>query len=71
MFGALVCLDAAGNEVVLRAFSGSYDGKWNRDGWAPPLFDEEKYKAEAAYYDDVFLEAEADHCKTAKYERDT
>lgn len=45
MFGALVCLDAAGNEVVLRAFSGSYDGKWNRDGWAPPLFDEEKYKA--------------------------
>ena len=45
MFGALVCLDAAGNEVVLRAFSGSYEGKWNRDGWAPPLFDEEQYKA--------------------------
>ena len=45
MFGALVCLDSAGNEVVLRAFSGSYDGAWNRDGWAPPLFDEEKYKA--------------------------
>lgn len=45
MFGALVCLDDAGNEVVLRAFSGSYDGKWNRDGWAPPLFDEEEYKA--------------------------
>ncbi|MBO7122170.1 MAG: RluA family pseudouridine synthase [Treponema sp.] len=45
MFGALVCLDQAGNEVVLRAFSGSYDGKWNRPGWAPPLFDEEKYNA--------------------------
>ncbi|MBR5095661.1 MAG: RluA family pseudouridine synthase [Treponema sp.] len=45
MFGALVCLDASGNELVLRAFSGSYDGKWNRDGWAPPLFDEEEYKA--------------------------
>ena len=45
MFGALVCLDASGNELVLRAFSGSYDGKWKRDGWAPPLFDEEEYKA--------------------------
>ena len=45
MFGALVCQDAAGNEVVLRAFGGSYGGLWNRDGWSPPLFDEEKYKA--------------------------
>lgn len=45
MFGALVCQDAAGNELVLRAFGGSYDGSWNREGWAPPLFDEEKYKA--------------------------
>lgn len=45
MFGALVCQDQAGNELVLRAFSGSYEGAWNRDGWAPPLFDEEKYKA--------------------------
>ena len=45
MFGALVCQDAAGNEKVLRAFSGSFDGLWNRDGWSPPLFDEEKYKA--------------------------
>ncbi len=45
MFGALVCQDPAGNEIVLRAFGGSYEGMWNREGWAPPLFDEEKYKA--------------------------
>lgn len=45
MFGALVCQDQDGKEVVLRAFSGSYEGSWNREGFAPPLFDEEKYKA--------------------------
>ena len=45
VFGALVCLDEGGNEVVLRAFGGSYKGNWNVEGFAPPLFDEEKYKA--------------------------
>ena len=44
MFGVLVCLDQAGNEVVLRAFGGSYEGSWKVEGFAPPLFDEEKYK---------------------------
>lgn len=43
MFGALVCLDENGEQVVLRAFSGSLGGKWNIEGFVPPLFDEEKY----------------------------
>lgn len=45
MFGALVCLDNSGAQVVLRAFSGSLGGKWNVAGFVPPLFDEEKYDA--------------------------
>lgn len=45
MFGALVCLDEKGEHVVLRAFSGSLGGKWNIEGFVPPLFDEEKYNA--------------------------
>lgn len=45
MFGALVCLDEKGEQVVLRAFSGSLGGKWNIEGFVPPLFDEEKYNA--------------------------
>lgn len=45
MFGALVCLDENGEQVVLRAFSGSLGGKWNIEGFVPPLFDEEKYNA--------------------------
>lgn len=45
MFGALVCLDENGERVVLRAFSGSLGGKWNIEGFVPPLFDEEKYNA--------------------------
>lgn len=45
MFGVLVCLDEKGTQVVLRAFSGSLEGKWNVAGFVPPLFDEEKYNA--------------------------
>ncbi|MCR5046154.1 MAG: RluA family pseudouridine synthase [Treponema sp.] len=45
MFGALVCSDSEGKRTVLRAFSGSFNGKWNHEGWAPPLFDEEKYNS--------------------------
>lgn len=39
MFGVLVCHDKYGNESVLKAFSGQYDGVWEVEGWAPPLFD--------------------------------
>lgn len=39
MFGVLECRDGDGSIVVLRAFSGQYNGLWEIDGWAPPLFD--------------------------------
>lgn len=39
MFGVLECLDAAGNTVLLKAFSGQYNGHWLADGWAPPIID--------------------------------
>ncbi len=38
MFGIMVCRAADGSERVLRAFSGQYNGIWEIEGWAPPLF---------------------------------
>lgn len=38
MFGVLVCLNRKGSHTVLRSFSGQYNGIWEADGWAPPLF---------------------------------
>lgn len=39
MFGVLECEDANGNTVVLRAFSGQYNGEWLAGGWVPPIID--------------------------------
>jgi hypothetical protein len=39
MFGMLSCRDAAGRRVVLRAFSGQYNGLWQVDGWTGPVMD--------------------------------
>lgn len=39
MFGVLECIDPTGATVILRAFSGQYNGLWSVAGWAPPLFD--------------------------------
>lgn len=39
MFGLLVCEDKEGNEVILRAFSGQYDGAWLIPGWVGPVVD--------------------------------
>jgi len=38
MFGVLTAEDGAGDTVILRAFSGMYNGRWEVDGWAKPLF---------------------------------
>lgn len=38
MFGVLVADDATGKTVVLRAFSGQFNGRLEAPGWAPPLF---------------------------------
>lgn len=39
MFGVLECEDRTGNTVVLKAFSGQYNGRWLADGWVPPIID--------------------------------
>lgn len=38
MFGVLCCRDPEGRPVVLRAFSGQYNGYWQVEGWVGPLF---------------------------------
>ena len=39
MFGVMTCRRADGARVILRAFSGQYQGRWEIAGWVPPLFD--------------------------------
>jgi len=39
MFGVLCCRDEAGARVVLRAFSGQFNGLWRVAGWVEPIFD--------------------------------
>ncbi|MCF8055502.1 MAG: hypothetical protein K9K37_02565 [Desulfocapsa sp.] len=39
MFGVLTCQTQCGEQQVLKAFSGQFNGLWEVDGWAPPLFD--------------------------------
>jgi hypothetical protein len=39
MFGVLCCRDATGARVVLRAFSGQFNGLWRVAGWVDPIFD--------------------------------
>jgi hypothetical protein len=43
MFGVLECLDAQGQPVILKAFSGQYNGVWQVAGWVPPLFDTQAF----------------------------
>lgn len=39
MFGVLVTQAPDGRKVVLKAFSGQYNGFWDVSGWVPPVFD--------------------------------
>jgi hypothetical protein len=43
MFGVMVCRAVDGSERVLRAFSGQYNGIWEVEGWAPPIFNVETF----------------------------
>lgn len=43
MFGVLECVDANGNTIVLRAFSGQFNTRWQAEDWVPPTFDLEGY----------------------------
>lgn len=38
MFGVMVCRADDGATRILRAFSGQYNGIWEVEGWAPPIF---------------------------------
>jgi tRNA pseudouridine32 synthase/23S rRNA pseudouridine746 synthase len=42
MIGVLVVADPRGRLGYLRAFSGSFHGRWRFEGWAPPVFDEKR-----------------------------
>ncbi len=44
MFGVLVCIDVNDTPVVLKAFSGQYQGRWEVPGWVPPLFDVNRWE---------------------------
>ena len=39
MFGVLVAMAPNGRRVILRAFSGQYNGFWEVPGWVSPIFD--------------------------------
>lgn len=39
MFGVLACRDAQGRRLVLRAFSGQFNGLWEVPGWVGPICD--------------------------------
>jgi hypothetical protein len=43
MFGVLECVDGDGKTVVLRAFSGQFNTRWQAEGWVPPAFDLDGY----------------------------
>lgn len=43
MFGVMEALDQTLQPIVLYAFSGQYNGNWLIHGWAPPLFDVERW----------------------------
>lgn len=45
MFGTLVGRGRDGRHTVLYAFSGQYNGLWEVQGWAPPLFDLKRFMA--------------------------
>jgi len=43
MFGVMVCEDKDGSKVMLRAFSGQYNGVWEVDGWVAPLLNANEF----------------------------
>ncbi len=45
MFGVLTARNDAGETVILRAFSGMHNGRWEAPGWEPPLFPVTRFHA--------------------------
>jgi tRNA pseudouridine32 synthase / 23S rRNA pseudouridine746 synthase len=56
MYGVLVCRDEKGIEVILRAFSGTANGEFEKEGYVPPLFSPKKYKLAQQKNDDEMHE---------------
>lgn len=56
MFGVLVCTDG----TILRAFSGELEGELLVDGFVPPLFDVDSYRAVLYRYDKL-IKGSLDH----------
>ena len=56
MFGVLVCTDG----TVLRAFSGTWDGRYEVPGFVPPAFDVEEYRQVLGKYD-YMIKSVPDH----------
>jgi tRNA pseudouridine32 synthase/23S rRNA pseudouridine746 synthase len=51
MFGVLTACDQAGNEVLLKAFSGSLGGRRNLPHWAPHVVNDQDYDVYMKQYD--------------------
>lgn len=51
MFGCLIAEDSSGTRHESIAFSGMLFGRWAHPGFAPPLFDVEKWRVLEARYD--------------------
>ncbi len=66
MFGILVCKDSQNNEILLKAFSGQYNGIWNIEGWCNPLLNIEEYNNLVAKTDPEIQEITNQIKKTPK-----
>ena len=59
MFGVLVCKEKnqdgtlSEKEIILRAFSGKFNGVWNHEGFVPALLDQSEYDKAVAINDDI------------------
>lgn len=51
MIGVCLCKSVQGEQIVLKAFSGQYEGNWLLDGWVSPCFDVSAYDLQVHLYD--------------------
>lgn len=59
MFGVLVCEDEQGQEHILKAFSGQYEGRFLVPGWVPPVCDPVRFDEITERYDVLIRELSA------------
>ena len=66
MFGVLVCAPKTpgGENIILKAFSGQYNGVWNAENWVPPILDSAVFAEAVAAADPLIkkLGAEIESC---------